>query len=267
MAMLYRLSIQPDLSLEDAWSALEESGIEILYGSEEGGVAELYVHLSSPEEVSSFAWIAACSPYTLPPIDWEAQWAAHGLNFHDGCVPIDFEPLGRSAPALRLQPGAGFGDLSHPTTRLMLRMLARHAAGQIVIDIGCGSGILTLSAAALGAPKAYGIDIDPAALTHSRQNALLNHLSDQCLFCTPMEFKLLPAPPVLILMNMIHSEQSAAWDSLPSLHHLQGDCLTSGVRKEERKEYLDKTVNWGWHLKEELEESGWLSFHFLLYKN
>lgn len=70
--------------------------------------------------------------------------------------------------------------------------------------------------------------------------------------------------PVLILINMIHSEQSAAWESLPSLHELQGNCLASGVREEERNTYLDKTRQWGWTLMDQQEESGWLAFSFNL---
>ena len=81
----------------------------------------------------------------------------------------------------RLKPGGGFGDLSHPTTRLMLRMLAQIVAKQDVIDIGCGSGILSLAAAALGSPKVYGIDIEQEAVEHSRNNAIFNNLSEKIL--------------------------------------------------------------------------------------
>lgn len=268
MKALYRVYIQPPLTLDSAWMDMENAGIEILYGSEEEGQVELYVNLSSIEEISSFKWIAACSPYALPPIDWDAQWAAHGYNFHEGCITIDFQKYERNAPSIRLQPGAGFGNLSHPTTRLMLRMLAQLMRNQVVIDIGCGSGILTLSAAALGASMAYGLDIDPNALDHSRKNALLNCLSDRCLFCFPSDFNFdTSAQSLLILINMIHSEQTIAWDSLPSLHQTTGACLTSGVKREERNLYLDKTKKWGWQLIDEQEESGWLAFHFELNNN
>jgi ribosomal protein L11 methyltransferase len=152
MTLLYRLSIDPSYSLEQAWNALEDAGIEILYGSEEEEKVELFAHLSSPDSLLTFPWVTACEPYALPPIDWQAQWAAHGHNFQEGYVNIDLTALGRSGSPLRLQPGSGFGDLSHPTTRLMLNMLAQHLHNQIVIDIGCGSGVLTLAAAAMGAP-------------------------------------------------------------------------------------------------------------------
>lgn len=264
MANLYRICIHSSVTLEHAWNELEANGIEILYGSEEGGQAELFANLSSPEDLSSFGWMISCTPYTLPSIDWEAQWAEHAENFHDGYVHIDFSKFNRTAPILRLQPGSGFGDLSHPTTRLMLRLLAKHLKKQIVIDIGCGSGILTVAAAAMGAPKAYGIDIDPEALEHSRQNAILNQLEKQCVFCLPenLEWKS-NSEKVLILMNMIQNEQEAAWSTLSILHVQSADCITSGIRKEERDRYIAQTTRWGWSLHAEEEEMGWLAFHFI----
>lgn len=234
MTILYRLSIHPSVSLEEAWKALEALPVEILYGSEEEGLTELYVYLSAPEQIFLFHWILDCTPYQLPSIDWKSQWEAHGFNFQNGYVHVDFGALERKALPLRLQPGAGFGDLSHPTTQLMLRLLARYLHRQIVIDIGCGSGILTLASVALGAPLAYGIDIDSSAIEHSRQNALLNQLDKQCLFCFNNQFVwTLTHKPVCIVMNMIYSEQQAAWSSLPSLYHQVGEIITSGIRIEE----------------------------------
>jgi ribosomal protein L11 methyltransferase len=262
--MLYRLSIDPSYSLEKAWSHLEEAGIEILYGSEEEGEIELFAHLPSPELLSPFSWVIKCEPYTLPPIDWQAQWAIHGHNFQEGYVNIDLTAWGRPGSSLRLQPGSGFGDLSHPTTRLMLNMLAQHLHNQIVIDIGCGSGVLSVAAAAMGAPMVYGIDIDPQAIEHSHQNALLNHLEAQCAFCTPSDFRWSEqSKPVLILMNMIRTEQLVAWPSLMSLHGQPAEMLTSGIRSEERLIYLEQMQTWGWSLKNEQEEMGWLAFHFV----
>lgn len=263
MANLYHLLIHSSLSLEQAWNELEEAGIEILYGSEENGQAELYVSLTSPTSLVAFDWVEICEPYTLPAIDWEAQWAAHGLNFHDGFVHLDFTAYGRHAPCLKLKPGSGFGDLSHPTTRLVLRLLARHLRQHTVIDIGCGSGVLTLAAIAMGAPLGFGIDIDYNALEHSRENARLNQLDPSCIFCYPDQFiwNLRPEP-VLILMNMIQSEQKVAWSSLPQLHPQPALCLTSGIRQEERESYLAQAAQWGWSLQGEEEEMGWLGFIF-----
>jgi ribosomal protein L11 methyltransferase len=79
--------------------------------------------------------------------------------------------------AIVLDPGLAFGTGSHPTTRLCLQWLEqRLAAGQSVLDYGCGSGILAIAAAKLGASRVTGVDIDPQALQSSRANARVNQV-------------------------------------------------------------------------------------------
>jgi ribosomal protein L11 methyltransferase len=74
-----------------------------------------------------------------------------------------------------LDPGMAFGTGSHPTTRLCLEWLSANVAGgETVLDYGCGSGILALAAAKLGAASVLGVDIDDNALTAARDNARRN---------------------------------------------------------------------------------------------
>ena len=76
---------------------------------------------------------------------------------------------------LRLDPGLAFGTGSHPTTRLCLEWLREHlAGGESVLDYGCGSGILAIAAAKLGADRVMGIDVDPQAVRASAHNAREN---------------------------------------------------------------------------------------------
>lgn len=78
---------------------------------------------------------------------------------------------------LELDPGLAFGTGSHPTTRLCLEWLETNVEpGVAVLDYGCGSGILGIAAAKLGAGDVLGIDIDPAALTAAADNAQRNHV-------------------------------------------------------------------------------------------
>ena len=163
----------------------------------------------------------------LPPvmIDWHEQWALHAPDFHAGFVHV--KPFG-----FKLKPGPGFGDLSHPTTRLMLEMLPSKISLPVV-DIGCGSGVLSLAAHFAGAPKVYGIDIDEGAITHAKENATLNK--------APLFFgKALPEIPkrCLVLMNMISSEQCVAWESQKALHPYVEEMIVSGIPLEERDRFL-----------------------------
>ncbi|MDP2878068.1 MAG: 50S ribosomal protein L11 methyltransferase, partial [Sulfuricella sp.] len=80
-----------------------------------------------------------------------------------------------SAINLILDPGLAFGTGSHPTTHLCLQWLERNIlGGECVLDYGCGSGILAITALKLGAGRVLGVDIDPQAVLASRQNAEQN---------------------------------------------------------------------------------------------
>jgi ribosomal protein L11 methyltransferase len=76
-----------------------------------------------------------------------------------------------------IDPGAAFGTGTHPTTRLCLEWLSRNIrGGETVLDWGCGSGILALAAAKLGAGRVVGVDLDPEALRASQENAERNQV-------------------------------------------------------------------------------------------
>lgn len=154
-------------------------------------------------------------------IDWTEQWELHAPNFKEGFAHIKL----KESLSFKMKPGPGFGDLSHPTTQLMLQMLPEKVEGT-VIDVGCGCGVLSLAAKLLGADEVIGIDIDEGAIQHAKENASLNGLD--CYFG-----KKLPSIPKkpLILMNMISSEQKIAWKALPTFTNCQ--LITSGFPIEE----------------------------------
>lgn len=114
--------------------------------------------------------------------DWEREWMD---NFH----PMQFGqrlwicPSWRPVPDpnainVMLDPGLAFGTGTHPTTALCLKWLdSLDLKDKLVIDYGCGSGILAIAALKLGAKRVIGIDIDPQAIQASRDNAERNNVS------------------------------------------------------------------------------------------
>jgi ribosomal protein L11 methyltransferase len=85
----------------------------------------------------------------------------------------DAPPSARAA--VRIDPGLAFGTGSHPSTRLALRFIeANVRGGERVLDYGCGSGILAIAAARLGAGRVDAVDIDPQAVKTCRANAAVN---------------------------------------------------------------------------------------------
>lgn len=90
----------------------------------------------------------------------------------------DYDPNGRIV--LNLEPGLAFGTGTHETTRLCLEALEKHTfEGATMLDVGCGSGILSVAALLLGAKSAIGIDIDALAVKSSIENAERNNVSDR----------------------------------------------------------------------------------------
>lgn len=108
----------------------------------------------------------------------------------------------KNAVVVTLDPGLAFGTGNHPTTALCLEWLsAQDLRGKIVLDYGCGSGILAIAALKLGAERAVGVDMDPQALTATLNNARQNKVAKRLSVCLPQSFK--PATHDLVMANIL----------------------------------------------------------------
>ena len=115
----------------------------------------------------------------VPDQDWvrltQSQFTPVEITPEFWIVPTWHEPPAQARQIIRLDPGLAFGTGTHPTTRMCLRWIARHAIeGQRVLDYGCGSGILAIGAARFGAARIDAVDIDPAAVQSTVDNARAN---------------------------------------------------------------------------------------------
>ena len=116
--------------------------------------------------------------------DWvrltQSQFAPVEITPSFWIVPSWHEAPPQAARVIRLDPGLAFGTGTHPTTRMCLRWIAERAAASPapgwprVLDYGCGSGILAIGAALHGASAVDAVDIDPAAVESTNQNASAN---------------------------------------------------------------------------------------------
>lgn len=263
------LHVSKDTNLDQAWDILQSQGNVPLYTEEDSeNLAKIYIqampNVSTDDLLQQFPFIEYAELQELGRIDWDAQWQAHGLNFHDGYVHIDLpKAIQKSWMSLKMKPGAGFGDLSHPTTSLVLEMMKDQVKDQYVVDIGSGSGVLAICAIALGAKHVEALDIDADALIHSQENAALNEMTDKITVLNPQEFKInQDFDSCVILMNMTMEEQRIAWDSLKDLHHKKANILTSGILDDQKEAYLKMVGNWGWKLVKNQQQDNWIGFQF-----
>ena len=120
--------------------------------------------------------------HTITPVadqDWvrltQSQFEPVPITPSFWIVPTWHEVPAQAERVIRLDPGLAFGTGTHPTTRMCLRWLAAHPPrGQRVLDYGCGSGILAIGAALHGAAGVDAVDIDPAAVQATQDNAAAN---------------------------------------------------------------------------------------------
>ena len=155
--IIVRVYLPADETLEHTRQKLEES----LY----------YLGMIQPLPAAVFTPIADQN--------WMEAWKAHYQPILIGkrliIIPAWLESPAPERLPIRIDPGMAFGTGTHPTTQLCLELLEAHTPrdGQ-VIDVGCGSGILSIAALKLGAASVLGVDIDEASVKASRENADAN---------------------------------------------------------------------------------------------
>lgn len=147
-------------------------------------------------------------------------------------------------PTIILDPGLAFGTGHHETTKLCLQWLAEHLKpGSIVIDYGCGSGILAIAALKLGASKVYAIDHDEQALTATIENAKRNEV-DNCSIeiLLPQQFNFNHAD--ILIANILTTPLLELAETFANSVISGGNIVMSGILHNQTDNIIDKYRNW-----------------------
>ena len=165
------------------------------------------------------------------------------------------------ADVLKLDPGLAFGSGSHATTSLCLSWLTKHPlSDNVIIDYGCGSGILALAAAKLGAKKVYAVDISEQAISATKENANINHIQPEKLIVDyPQHIPISDAD--IVIANILANPLMELIHRFASLIHTNGQIVLSGITQEDtervKNHYLQQ-----FRLQEEVSLHGWSLLHF-----
>lgn len=167
---------------------------------------------------------------------WERAWMEHYqpmcFGRHLWVYPSGQEQYVEGTVSLILDPGLAFGTGTHPTTALCLEWLASHdVTDKIVIDFGCGSGILAVAAILLGAKEVHAIDIDPQALTATIENAQKNQVAAKIKTYLPDEFQAFAAD--IVLANILAKPLIELSSVISRLVKPQGQLILSGILTEQ----------------------------------
>ena len=193
----------------------------------------------------------------VPEQDWvrltQAEFDPIRISERLWIIPSWHQPHDDQAINLKLDPGLAFGTGSHPTTRLCLQWLDQHIQGnERVLDYGCGSGILAIAALKFGAAEAWGVDIDPQAVSTARDNARDNAV--QADFYLPDA----PAQPAadIVVANILTNPLIAMAPLLAHACGSGGRIVLSGILVEQVAKVVGVYSAWFdialWH-----DEEGW----------
>jgi ribosomal protein L11 methyltransferase len=155
---------------------------------------------------------------------------------------------------IRIDPGMAFGTGAHPTTQLSLELMETYFDNRgwstnhgpsLVIDVGCGSGILSIAALKLGAARALGVDIDFESVKNSRQNAEINGIGDELSLgqgsvrdVLEARFSYTSAP--LVVANILAPVIIRLFDEgLADLVETKGGIILSGILIQQEESVLE----------------------------
>lgn len=199
--------------------------------------------------------------------DWQNNWKQYFRPMPIGekllIRPLwinDYDSQGRKV--LNIEPGLAFGTGSHPTTKLCLETLESYISeSSTVLDIGCGSGILSIASLLLGAKSAFGVDIDSLAVKTAKANALENgfdeskfkvvqgDLSDK----VSGKFNVIVANIVADIIMMFNKQVGAFLED-------GGVYITGGIIETREDDVTASFKENGFEIIERRENNGWLVF-------
>lgn len=203
----------------------------------------------------------ACDIHDLPDAAWQSSWREDFSAWQTNRFLIT--PVGSSSSPTHLQRididarGGAFGTGQHTTTRCLLAMMEKHWRAwqpQSVLDVGAGTGILSIAAAKLGAKRIYGTEIDQQLVILARENAMRNQVHLQVTETShPWQGECYDLVIANILVPVLH-------DLMPELQQccaIGGRLLISGFITKEAGPIVAKAQAFGFEVDADEEEGGW----------
>jgi ribosomal protein L11 methyltransferase len=209
-------------------------------------------------------WASAVQLQSITPLvdqDWvrltQSQFAPVPVTPSFWVVPSWHEAPAEALKVIRLDPGMAFGTGTHPTTRMCLRWIARQTPERIacwsrVLDYGCGSGILAIGAALHGANGVEAVDIDPAAVQATADNATANEVSlrsglpEVASGAYPLVLANILATPLKLLAPLLSGHVAT-----------DGHLVLAGILERQAGELIDAYAPW-LELSVSDSEDGWI---------
>lgn len=181
--------------------------------------------------------------------DWATAWKKYyhpvKISQRFTIVPTweTYEPVSSDELIIELDPGMAFGTGTHPTTVMSLQALEKTVKpGQLVIDVGTGSGVLAIGAALLGASHVHALDLDDVAVTAAKINVKLNKVQDRTTVVQGNLLDTIKEPGDVVVANILAEIIISFTDDAFQVVKPGGHYITSGIisaKKNDVKEALE----------------------------
>lgn len=199
--------------------------------------------------------------------DWANSWKQYYKPIKTGeklvIVPEweTYDPADGEIVVLT-DPGMAFGTGTHETTRLCAMLLEKYVRpGDRMLDVGCGSGILAICAAKLGAGSCFACDIDPVAVRIAGENAALNQTAQVETGVSDLlaQAKKVPGGYHVCCANIVADVIIRLSPDIGGFMEPDGVLIVSGIITERAEETVSALKAAGWHLIDERRENGWFA--------
>ncbi len=207
---------------------------------------------------------------TIQETNWMEAWKRHYRPIPIGerlmVLPAWVDSPDPVRLPILIDPGMAFGTGAHPTTQLSLALLEKWTRpGEAAFDVGCGSAILAIAAARLGAKPVIGVDVDAQGIESARRNVTLNDLNDRITLGVGSVAELrngdygIKQAPVVVANILTNILVHLLDEGLAELLGPGGVLLLSGILRESEKEMLDGLERHGLAIRERRMMGDWVA--------
>ncbi len=200
----------------------------------------------------------------LPEEDWQSGWKQYYKPIHVErlvVVPLweDYEAQDGET-IMKIDPGMAFGTGAHETTRLCLKALTKEdLTDKTILDVGCGSGILSIGGVLLGAKSAFGCDIDQLAVEVAKRNAALNGLENKTAYAAGDLLEVVEGQYPIVVANIVADVILMLLKDLKSVLLKGGTFIASGIIDDRKDELIQAIERCGLTVENIEEERGWVA--------
>lgn len=199
--------------------------------------------------------------------DWATAWKKYykpvKVSNHITITPTweEYQPTNDQECVIELDPGMAFGTGTHPTTVLCIQAIEKKLTnGDHVIDVGTGTGVLSIAAAKLGAAKVLALDLDEVAVNSAKLNVKLNKVQDVVTVKKNNLLEQVEEKADLIVANILAEVIVQFVDDASSLLKKDGTFITSGIIKPKKQEVKTALLAEKFIIEETLEIDDWVAF-------